>query len=224
MGNIPSRRSTSQLVAEMPEATKEAEESFFRCPRGHQLPHRLSNGDCTPIYCAGEAKRQELTRAKSKRVKPPQEKAAEEALATAADEAVAHAKKSMERAKAKFDVRAKFMSVPAGLGGAAAEEYYDAQVAALLPYVAAELEYQLKFGDDAQRMAAAQKVMDTTGKGKKEVMGGGGATIIIKGNVELPWLKRAATITSTGAPMPTALPQQATQPSAEPTVGGEEDA
>jgi hypothetical protein len=86
------------------------------------------------------------------------------------------------------------MKTPMGLKGADAEEWADAQLNEALPEAVAELRFQLKYGDDKQRMDAARDVLDATGKRRRDGGAGGGATIIVNVGA-LPWEKKREKVT-----------------------------
>lgn len=68
------------------------------------------------------------------------------------------------------------------------ESYVDKKAVDLLPDAVAEVEYQLKYGDDKQRLEAAHDVLDMNGRRKREGLGNNTQTIVLNlGNAKLPW-------------------------------------
>lgn len=141
--------------------------SFAKCPEGHDLPRRLEGGTaCTPVHCAGDGTAAEA-KAKGKREKH-----------------------LVEGPLAKFTQRQALMTpVPKDLNAAESEAFVNAKKAELAPSAILELEYQLKFGTDEQRMKAAERILDATGHGKREGNFGSAAVIIVTGvdATKLPW-------------------------------------
>lgn len=182
------------------------------CPNKHPLPRE----GCTPLYC-GEAKALAFRKAKGphgQELKDPlshAEKnrkrvlvasptlageqvrqadalakvAADAAPATESDDKTAS---QLAKAVAKRAMRRNLVPVPEGLDGADAEEWAQKKAVQLLPDAAAELEYQLKYGDDSQRREAARDVLDMNGMRRRESGGNNAPTIILNlGNTKLPW-------------------------------------
>lgn len=195
MGKLPPSRTKPGALG-MDPATQKGEAQFYRCPKGHKLPYKTANGDCTPIWCA------DAEGARGSKSPRKAQKEAENAITIATDGEVEKrlAKISPEhkdlavtegeqartkdivhasRALGRHVARTLLAPVPDALTGADAEKFADEKIVSLLPFAAAELEYQLKFGDDGQRMKAAEKVLDATGRGKREAGGGGTAPIVM---------------------------------------------
>lgn len=202
MGKIPPRRKGSKLMAELSESGKRAEADFYRCPSGHGLPHRTAKGNCTPLHCTGkgspEPRATDLARAQRAGGRGPASPGAtrspetageppSRALVKAEDEEVKETSR-LERARRREQARRTMVALPGGLRGGDAEAWTAQKLVELSPLAAAEMEFQLRFGDDEQRKQAAARILDSTGHGKKD-LATGGATIIINasGGINLPW-------------------------------------
>lgn len=192
-----------------PPEVEAAEIQYGRCPRGHPLPNHTNKGDCAPIYCALEkgdkadpkkaekARRSELARHQETADKhldkmlPKGDPLFDVARADAIEEKVETVSR-MAKAVGRLSARRAFFNVPEGLGGAEAEEWATQRAVSLLPDALAEIEYQLKMGDDSQRRDAARDVLDINGMRKKDGGGNVGATIILNlGGSRLPWQQGA---------------------------------
>lgn len=152
------------------------------CPDGHKLPHVLSNGaQCTPAFCAVQNMGNALAKKK------------EEAIADRDDEAIAmeKAKRHSSLAISREKLRKKLVERPEFPDAKAAEEWTQDRVVKLLPDALAEVEYQLRFGDDAQRMGAARDILDANGMRRRDATASGGQTIILHMNSVLPWQDKA---------------------------------
>lgn len=110
------------------------------------------------------------------------------------EEAKAAAATSLAKRVGKWAARSALMKTPSGLSGAEAEEWADKNLNEALPEAVAELRYQLRYGDDKQRMDAARDVLDATGKRRKDGGVSGGATIIVNVGT-LPWEKKREKVT-----------------------------
>lgn len=221
-----------------PEHVQKAEKAFYRCPGGHELPHRTENGQCTPLFCSanemqegGRSAENRLKRLKKERGNDDALVRAREAAAkgvgvdpaietaiTAEGDEGAAAKElarvskvdetaRLGKAMGRHLARHNFLKVPKGLEGAEAEQWADSKLVNLLPDAVAELEYQLKLGDDSQRERAAKMVLESMGRGRRESGGGSNAPVIIiaggaGGQVQVPWAQKVAppTITADNAP------------------------
>ena len=150
-----------------------------KCPSGHKLPRE----GCSPLYCvdAGEVlpPSTALSKASPKR-------------STEASEAEREAKDALSFALARENARRAVVPAP-NLEGGAAEEYVEAKKVALLPVAMAEIETQLRFGDDKARMEAARDVMRMNGMLNRDAPTGVTPTIVINmgDKPQLPWLQRA---------------------------------
>jgi hypothetical protein len=90
----------------------------------------------------------------------------------------------------RFNQKLALAEVPDGISGEEAEKWADARLVKNLPVAVAEIEFNLRYGDDAQRERAAQKVLDATGRGKGEKGNTGTSPILIVnmgGGLSLPW-------------------------------------
>jgi len=187
------------------------------CPKGHKLPKTFSGMNCTPVFCAAqEVVASEALTEKDKKRRTQAKRSIEKAeyairlakemqgeLANTEKVAEAEETQKLERYSGQHRARLAYTKTPSDLHGADAEEFADKKIVHLLPAAVAELEFQLKFGDDKQRMDAATKVLDATGRGKREMLNGGsGPLIILTGNsvIQPPWRKPSATIDVTPAP------------------------
>lgn len=160
----------------------------LHCPEQHHLPHHTTFGDCTPLYCA-DAPKDRPTNGNGKLVTTSLAKADGKAIQDMAELEQRRVELAFRRAKA----RNRILQVPDGLQGADAEAYADKRLVEMLPYAAAELEFQLRYGDDNQRGRAANEVMDRTGRSKKDGGGHVGPLMVINvgpDGMSLPWLKR----------------------------------
>jgi hypothetical protein len=202
----------------MPDEVKRQEAAFYRCPKGHKLPHRTNQGECTPIYCATDSlgaigsntKEVREARDAAREVKEAVQLKGDlhiDGMLKGDDETVVLAKNTAKDSKVdemvrigkgagRFAARLSALGTPTGLQGVEAEKWADSKLVEMLPLAVAEVEYQLKFGDDAQREKAAGKVLDATGRGKKEQQGNSAPTIILVGAgtggaLNYPWMKRA---------------------------------
>jgi hypothetical protein len=201
-----------------PERVKDAEANFYRCPKQHALPNRTANGECTPLWCAdtdrgsrgSTSKEVVKTREARDAVKEAVQLKGDlhiDGMLKGDDETVVLAKNTAKDSKVdemvrigkgagRFAARLSALGTPTGLQGVEAEKWADSKLVEMLPLAVAEVEYQLKFGDDAQREKAAGKVLDATGRGKKEQQGNSAPTIILVGAgtggaLNYPWMKRA---------------------------------
>lgn len=167
------------------------------------LPHQTQAGQCSPIHCAGVTDSQKKKRKKkaaevfntgAKQVH------VEHGLAAKQEERVvaledAEEETRLTRAQKRHAMKQKALGVPEKLEGAAAEEWADKRLVELLPSAVADVEWDLKYGDDAQRANARKQVLDATGRGKREMGGGGSQPIIMLvgtgvGPGAQPWLQR----------------------------------
>ncbi len=197
----------------------EADKSFARCPNKHKLPNHTPTGRCTPVYCAAVAttNKSEIssnaevnetgplvstsadvspdvlsskpgaksTKTKSDLVKPSQDM--DERIAKVADNEVAYTKIQA----AKRAVWQDFLQIPIDLKGAEAEKYADDELVNMLPFAIGIVKKQLLFGTEEQQERAATKVLESNGRGKRDVQGNTAPAIIINlpgGNsLNLPW-------------------------------------
>lgn len=116
---------------------------------------------------------------------------AEEVLLKTAQAAHLAELNSLGASSGRMVARKHFSTVPKGLVGADAEAWADQKLVSLLPWAVAEVEHQLKFGTNQERERAAQKVLDATGRGKRDASTGSTAPIIVltagPNGLELPW-------------------------------------
>lgn len=181
----------------------EAEKSFARCPEKHKLPNHTEFGRCTPVYCAVRVDRTvdtsspiadvvESTPHKVTKPRPPKDLVktpvdTEERLAKVTDNEVAYTKIQA----AKRAVWQDFLQIPIDLKGAEAEKYADDELVNMLPFAIGIVKKQLLFGTEEQQERAATKVLESNGRGKRDVQGNTAPAIIINlpgGNqLNLPW-------------------------------------
>ncbi len=83
------------------------------------------------------------------------------------------------RAIAKFEARRAVVKTPKNLAPEQAKEYVDKKLDTLLPDAIDRVEYELKFGDEANSLKAAYEVLDRRGYGKRENNPILGAPIVI---------------------------------------------
>lgn len=158
------------------------------CPAGHELPHSPMNSSaqCTPVFCSEGKLEKQLKKVKSsENLHPDILTTSESTLAeSAADVRIAIA-------RGEESARQKILKTP-HLEGAEAEEWADAKILTLLPRAVSEIEWGLRFGDADTRARAASKVLDATGRGKKENGAMSVAPIILLQGSQIPWLQRSA--------------------------------
>lgn len=154
------------------------------CPKGHSLP----NGKCTPLYCGNELKDTPIGIPLSKKEK--EQLRVSEALRDESTEFSEQEK--INRALVRHEKRNALLKVPTNLPEAELEGHVTKKLVSLLPYAAARLEYELKFGDEKQQHEAMVEVLDRTGFGRKNDSGNGGAPVIVinANSLELPWAKK----------------------------------
>lgn len=151
------------------------------CPNNHGLPHEGPEGNCTPIRCGDGAHGP---------------RSPEGVPDPASLVPLAKVEKREQGLVALAKAREALVSVPSGLSGDAAETWTVRKLHDLAPYAAAEVEYQLKFGGDRQRIQAALEVLDRTGHGRKGEGGSvGGPVIVVNvGRDGLPWAPKAQVV------------------------------
>ena len=168
-------------------------EEFNRCPGGHKLPHRTRGAECTPLYCtAGESAPQKPKPPPkfAENSYPDESENEETALARVGENEV----RKMKVAAGRFAARLAHLKVPENLEGKAAEEWSDKRLVDLLPLAVAVKEELLKFGDDKQRDKAADDILAANGRGKRDLTGASGPSIVIvspEGAIKVPWAQRA---------------------------------
>ena len=109
---------------------------------------------------------------------------------------VKEADAGFEEAEVHFQLRARKLGLPAGMDGDASEKWATKRLDELRAVAVADIEWDLKYGNEQQRREARRDLLDATGMRKKE--GGGNIvpsmTIVFGSDVQAPeWLKRAAT-------------------------------
>lgn len=202
MGKLPNARKKPGALGMTPQV-QEAEGRFYRCPKGHKLPNKTARGECTPIWCADTegalgSRVGTSTVSHTKNARKAGKEATEAALVATDGEVdkvldrskVPDSHKELVKVQAEDQrseqlaktgaalgrkvARQALLDMPQNLKGADAEKWSDEKIVEMLPLAVAEVQYQLEYGDDGQRMKAAEKILDATGRGKRD--GGGGAT------------------------------------------------
>lgn len=140
---------------EMPEV------SFNQCPGGHELPHAVGGIDCGSDACAIDFV---PASAPSPALINNEEKQFE---------------KEVDRALRTERYRRELVPVPVGLTGADADDFVERRITELQPVAIAEMERQLRFGNDTERGKAARDLLDAGGHGKKDRLGVGANMIVI---------------------------------------------
>jgi hypothetical protein len=151
--------------------------STKKCPGGHKLPKE----GCSPLFCVdGEALPPSTALSVAEKERP-----------AVASEAAEEAREKLSFALARENVRRELVPVP-NLEGADAEEYIEKKKVALLPVAIAEIETQLRFGDDKARVEAARDVLRMNGMLNRDAPTGVTPTIVINmgEKPQLPWLQR----------------------------------
>lgn len=183
----------------------EKPEGALYCPGAHRLPRE----GCTPMYCLDQ--RAGVSGRGGKRASP-QSKArrevAQKALASplkdlgtvepaAPNNALPLAEQMEGRATeagklalmaGKHAARRGLLPVP-DLKGGEAEEYAQRKLVDLLPQAVTELEQQLTYGDDKQRIEAARDVLDANGMRRREQVGNMVPPIVLNFTGVLPWMQ-----------------------------------
>lgn len=136
-------------------------ESFTRCPNGHELPNTEDGVECSSAQCA-------LELVTTTPVSP--------VLANHEDRQFDNEVKTALRGE---NYRRKLVPVPEGLTGADADDYVERRITELQPVAIAEMERQLRFGNDTERGKAARDLLDAGGHGKKDRLGVGANMIVI---------------------------------------------
>jgi len=155
---------------------------FTICPHGHKLPHTTAYGNCTPLKCADRSTSASIV----KRAKGGDAIA----VAAAADSAERDEDKKLQLAQRAHEKLMKFLKIPDGLEGDAAERFADARLSSLLPVAVGILEDQLKHGSRDEKRNAAKQILESNGRGKREAIAASSPPIVIQvsgGGVSLPW-------------------------------------
>lgn len=165
---------------------------LLRCPNGHNLPHKGDAGECTPVACGAPKVPSSITLPE-----------ATAAIVQAEKEAPGDVESArIHLAEARLAARHRALQVPKFDDAAQAEEWADRKLAMMLPLAVADVEADLRWGDDKQRETARRQVLEATGRGRREGIGGsGGPSIVIiannpNGSIDLPWAQKVASITT----------------------------
>lgn len=198
--------------------------SFTDCPKGHKLPREgctpiYCGGDApaalpplTPLAKAaakrGRSKSKTADKAKTrmpsaavlrdKAVAVMQETHSDrqELASIPDDDYIERYQLKVGKRIAERAVRMALLKMPEGLSGADAEDWADKKAVELLPQAMAQIEYDLKYGDDSQRREAARDVLDMTGRRRRDGMVASAPTIVLNlgGGHMLPWEKASAQV------------------------------
>lgn len=159
------------------------------CPGGHTLPNFTKQGQCTPLRCAESG-------VKAPFVDVLKAKKREKAAPERAIQPVKEADEGFEEADVHFQLRARKLGLPQGMDGDASEAWATKRLDELRAVAVADMEWDLKYGNEQQRREARRDLLDATGMRKKEASGNivPSMTIVFSGEAAAPeWLKRAAT-------------------------------
>lgn len=159
------------------------------CPGGHELPHTTQRGSCTPLRCAETGSKAPFTDVVAAKKRAP-------AREERAIKPVKEADEGFEEADVHFQLRARKLGLPLAMDGDASEAWATKRLDELRAVAVADMEWDLKYGNEQQRREARRDLLDATGMRKKE--GGGNIvpsmTIVFGSDMQAPeWLKRAAT-------------------------------
>lgn len=188
----------------------------LRCPGGHALPRE----GCTPVYCLDQRGKKGGTGVPKKSRKAGSSRDTDKVSATDSPQTVAR-KTALRDALAplgdvpptdgqaqeasklsvlagRYAARLGVSKTPQDLKGGDAEEYAAKKLVEMLPAAVHEVEHQLKFGDDKQRMDAARDVLDANGMRRKEQVGNMVPPIVLNFTGVLPWMQQEKTLTPTG--------------------------
>jgi hypothetical protein len=183
------RRKSDTPVAEA------AADNLLRCPSGHNLPHKGDLGECTPVDCGAPHDKPSAALPEPAR-----------ALATKEKQAPGEVESGrIALAEQRLRARLEALAVPEFKDAADAETWADRKLAMMLPLAIADVEADLRWGDDTQRATARRQVLEATGRGRRDGIGGGsGPSIVIiannpNGTIDLPWAQKVASISTTDA-------------------------
>lgn len=209
----------------------------LRCPKGHHLPHVAANGSqCTPLVCIEAPHAEALVPVKAKttidavvrsraleaqsKQSPDSFEARAAALAEEENEKhelklqVQKSKRAIDLAEQRRALREKLVPVPKFKDTKESEEWTQRKIVEMAPVALAEIEYQLLYGDNSERIAAARDFMDSNGLRRRDALQGGGNTIILQMSSAVPWQQQL----STASTFATAAMAQNTQPAAQRTL------
>lgn len=188
---------------------------FNACPKGHALPHKGANGECTPLRCAagatGPKPEKPAAKTSTERSREFRERRKEELAeyqATDLGKADADEERRIAIAAKRHEKWMDFLGTPTGLTGDEAEKWADGKLVSLLPIAVAQIERSLKYGTEDQKDKAADKILNATGRGKREALGQSTPPIVIQlsgGGINLPWRQTDTTVNGE-VTKPTPLP------------------
>lgn len=187
MGKFKTKGAKKGALGRTEDQQKE-EARFYKCPKGHGLPHQTNAGNCTPVWCAGQIKhKKEKSLATRAPAKTP-------ALFVPGED---KEEVKIARASSRREARLRAINFPEKpMEGLEAETWADKKLVQLLPEAVAVLEFDLKYGDEDAKARAASEVRNATGRGKKDGGGGGGAIFNVimqpggSGAPSVPWMQR----------------------------------
>lgn len=178
----------------------------FKCPGGHKLPRE----GCTVMYCleqragvsgkggkrASAQTKARLETAKKALTAPLKDLGTVPTINTRAESLPEQAQVEGRAQEAgrlamlagKSAARRGLLPVP-DLKGGDAEEYAQKRLVEMLPAAVTELEHQLTYGDDKQRIDAARDVLDANGMRRREQAGNMVPPIVLNFTGVLPWMQ-----------------------------------
>lgn len=148
------------------------------CPRGHKLLTQFGNKKCLVRRCGEQAR--EDAQAAPTPVRPVLEGG--------------KYRDRMGEEEQAYLKRANLSRLPVGLTGDEATKWSQEKLIALLPEAVASVAYDLRYGTEKVRAAAADRVLAASGMDKREAAKGGGQGLIVlninTGGENIPWLTR----------------------------------
>jgi hypothetical protein len=134
--------------------------TFNKCPNDHTLPYAIDGLECSAAQCASAI---EPVDAPSPALSTEEKQFSNE----------------VARAQRGEKYRRELVPVPEGLTGADADDFVERRITELQPVAIAEMERQLRYGNDAERDKASRFLLDAGGHGKKDRLGVGANMIVI---------------------------------------------
>jgi hypothetical protein len=176
-----------------PATTAEVLGNTLVCPDGHRLPFRTGNGHCTPMYCsdpeAKQSENEESTEAVRDLLKQANAQEQE-------DSVTKREKKHISFMERKLRVRLKALGVPETEDPEEIEKWADKRMVQMLRVAVGQVEERLRWGRDHQQWEAAQQVLASTGRGRREAILQSQAPMVLvvaqPGMENLPYLRRVA--------------------------------
>lgn len=152
------------------------------CPEGHQLPHAGEKGQCTPLRCAWSGQRAPFEAVADA---PRRKKALAVKEATSPEEA----------AEVHMQLRHRKVNLPPDLTADQSEEWAENRLNELRAVAVADMEWDLRYGDETQRREARRDLLAATGMRNREQLGSVAPSIVINFGADRDapeWLRRAA--------------------------------